>query len=241
MWLEAPGTALRRSGSITQFVLTFARGKIMTRRSGISISTIILCLLVTPVTYAQTTGIGGPYGEYDMAYQGSETLTLFVVPDGSGDTFDQATLPYGGTEDATITLLLLDGSYDPIANFPMEDIWLESRDAGLVPCPGGTTPDANTDAAGITTWSAPLRAGGYSQAIADVLVNGSRLEYASGLALSFNSPDINGDLKVDLTDMQLFAVDFFSSYDFRADFHRDGIVNLSDIPQMALAIGADCP
>ncbi len=213
----------------------------MARHFSISISVFILCLLVTPLTYAQTSGIGGPYGEYAMAYQGSETLTLFVVPDGSGDTFDQATLPYGGTEDATITLLLLDGNYNPVANFPSEDMWLESRDAGLIPCPGGTSADANTDAAGTTTWATPLHAGGHSQAITDVIVNGARLELAPGLELSFNSPDINGDLMVDLTDVQLFVLDFFSVFNFRSDFHRDGTVNLSDISHMALAIGAACP
>lgn len=213
----------------------------MARHFRISISVFLLCFLVTPVTYAQTSGIGGPYGEYDMAYQGPETLTLFVVPDGSGVTFDQATLPYGGTEDATITLLLLDGNYVPVASFPSEDMWLESRDAGLIPCVGGTTADANTDAAGTTTWAAPLHAGGHSQAIVDVIVNGSRLELAPGLELSFNSPDVNGDLKVDLTDVQLFVLDFYSGFNFRSDFHRDGILNLSDIPPMALAVGATCP
>jgi len=201
----------------------------------------LLCLLVTPVTYAQTTGIGGPYGEYDMAYQGPETLTLFVVPDGSGVTFDQATLPYGGTEDATITLLLLDGNYDPIASFPAEDMWLESEDDGLVPCVAGTIADANTDADGKAQWLEPLLSGGQSQALTVIKVNGMLLELTSGVHLCFNSPDINGDLRVDLTDMQLFAVDFFSSYDFRSDFHRDGIVNLSDLPPMALAIGVACP
>jgi len=180
----------------------------------------LLCLLVTPVTYAQTTGIGGPYGEYDMAYQGPETLTLFVVPDGSGVTFDQATLPYGGTE---------------------EDMWLESEDDGLVPCVAGTIADANTDADGKAQWLEPLLSGGQSQAITVIKVNGMLLELTSGVHLCFNSPDINGDLRVDLTDMQLFAVDFFSSYDFRSDFHRDGIVNLSDLPPMALAIGVACP
>ncbi len=213
----------------------------MIRHSCISLTTFIFCLLAMSVTYAEVTGVGGPYGEYSMAYQGPETLTLFVVPDGSGNTFDQAELPYGGTEDATISLLMLDGSYYPIPNYPLEDIWLESRDEGLIPCLGGTTPDTNTDAAGITTWSAPLHAGGFSQALLDVIVNGALLELAPGLALNFNSPDINGDLKVDLTDLQLFALDFYYSDDFRSDFHRDGIVNLSDVPQMARAIGAACP
>jgi hypothetical protein len=213
----------------------------MIRHSGISISTIILCLLVTPVSYAQTTGIGGPYGEYDMAYQGPETLTLFVVPDGSGDTFDQASLPYGGTADATITMTLMDASWMPVAAFPAEDMWLESEDDGLVQCVAGTIADANTDTDGKARWLEPLLAGGQSQALTVIKVNGMLLELTSGVHLCFNSPDINGDLRVDLTDMQLFAVDFFSSYDFRSDFHRDGIVNLSDIPPMALAIGVACP
>jgi len=213
----------------------------MARRSCTSISVFILCLLVTPVTYAQTTGIGGPYGEYDMAYQGPETLTLFVVPDGSGDTFDQASLPYGGTADATITMTLMDASWLPVAAFPAEDMWLESEDDGLVQCVAGTIADANTDTDGKARWHEPLLAGGQSQALTVIKVNGMLLELTSGVHLCFNSPDINGDLRVDLTDMQLFAVDFFSSYDFRSDFHRDGIVNLSDIPPMALAIGVACP
>ncbi|MCK9996649.1 MAG: hypothetical protein KAH56_10285 [Candidatus Krumholzibacteria bacterium] len=213
----------------------------MARRSCILLSTFLICLLVIPVTYAQTTGVGGPYGEYDMAYQGSETLTLFVVPDGSGDSFDQASLPFGGTEDATITVLLVDGGWLPIAYFPAEDIWLESEDNGLVPCMGGTIADANTGTDGRAQWREPPLGGGQSQALTVVMVNGMLLELTSGVRLSFNSPDINGDLMVDLTDLQLFAVDFFSSDDFRSDFHRDGIVNLSDLPPMALAIGANCP
>jgi len=213
----------------------------MARHSCTPISVFILCLLVTPVTYAQTTGIGGPYGEYDMAYQGPETLTLFVVPDGSGDIFDQASLPYGGTADATITMTLMDASWLPVAAFPAEDMWLESEDDGLVQCVAGTIADANTDTDGKARWLEPLLAGGQSQALTVIKINGMLLELTSGVRLSFNSPDINGDLRVDLTDMQLFAVDFFSSYDFRSDFHRDGIVNLSDIPPMALAIGVACP
>ena len=213
----------------------------MIRRSCIFLTVFLLCLLVIPAAYAESTGIGGPYGEYDMAYQGPETLTLLVVPDGSGNTFNQASLPFGGQADATITLLLKGADNDPIAHFPFEDMWLESRDAGLVPCRGGTTADANTDAAGITTWATPLHAGGHSQSLMDVIVNGSLLEMAPGLDLSFNSPDINGDLTVNLTDVQIFSGDFFDSDDFRSDFHRDGDVNISDLAVMARALGAGCP
>jgi len=214
----------------------------MIRRSCITLPAFLLCLFVIPVTSAQTTDLIGPYGEYDMAYQGPETLTLFVVPDGRGDSFDQAYLPFGGTEDATITLLLMDAYWVPIANYPAEDMWLESEDNGLVPCMGGTIADANTGADGRTQWLNPLLGGGHSQALTVVLVNGAQLEMTAGVHLSFNSPDINGDRTVNLTDVQLFTEDiYFSYYDFRSDFYRDGVVNLSDLGKMAEAIGANCP
>jgi hypothetical protein len=213
----------------------------MIRRACIFLTAFLLSLIVVPVTFAQTTGVGGPYGEYAMAYQGPETLTLFVVPDGSGDSFDQATLPIGGTEDATITVLIVDAGGVPIASFPAEDIWLESEDNGLIPCIGGTIADANTGADGTTQWLNPVLGGGHSQALTVVLVNGALLESTSGVRLSFNSPDINGDRTVNLSDVQLFSVDFFSGDNFRSDFYRDGIVNLSDLAMLAQTAGANCP
>jgi len=186
-------------------------------------------------------GIGGPYGEYSMAYQGSESLTLLVVPDGSGDSFAQAYLPYGGREDATITLTLRDANWVPVANFPREDIWLESQDGGLVPCLGGSIADANTDSQGMTRWTEPPRAGGHSESLTEVRVNGATLELTTGVKLGFNSPDINGDRAVNLTDVQIFSYDFFAGYDFRSDFHRDGVVNLSDLAEMSNALSTTCP
>ena len=199
----------------------------------------LICLVVVFVTDAQA-GIGQPYGEYSMAYQGSETLTLYVIPNGSGDTFDQAFLPYGGREDATITLFLKDAADQPIAFFPSEDMWLEPQDGELTVCPGGSIADSNTDALGMTQWQNPMLAGGHSEALTFVVVNGSTLP-ANGLPLSFNSPDINGDLIVNLTDVQIFTIDIYGQYDFRSDFHRDGFINISDLAELSYAIGANCP
>lgn len=208
----------------------------------VSIASCIACCIACLVVAAGArAGIGLPQGEYHLAYQGPETLTLQVVPDGSGGTLDQAFLPWGALADATLTVTLWDYDNNPIANFPREDIWLVSSDGGLVSCPGGTVADADTDAAGTTRWLAPPRAGGHSQALTVVLVNGGPIELTSGVALSYNSPDINGDLAVNLTDVQLFTADFFLGYDFRSDFHRDGTVNLSDLSVMARALGAACP
>jgi len=62
-----------------------------------------------------------------------------------------------------------------------------------------------------------------------------------GGGLYFNSPDISGDLRIDLSDVGLFAGDFHGSYAYRSDFNWDGAVNLSDIGFMAGGMGESCP
>ena len=213
----------------------------LTQRLLATVLTIGGVLVLGTGVQADTPGVGGPYGEYWMEYTGPETLTLLVVPDGSGETFDQAFLPYGGRADATITLVLRDGNGDPIPNFPREDVWLISEDDGLVACVGGAIPDTDTDQQGMTRWSAPLRAGGHSEGRADVRVNGAPIELSAPVLLGFNSPDINGDLVVNLSDVQLFTVDFYYADTFRSDFYRDGVVNLSDLAALSHAFGAACP
>lgn len=203
-------------------------------------TTFFFSLMLLPVGIVQA-DIGGPYGEYHMAYPGGETLTLMVRPDGGGRSFDEAFLPWGETADATITLELRNANWDPIPNFPREDMWLVSYDDGLVSCVGGTIADADTDAFGITHWQNPLFGGGYSEALTIVLVNGAPPESTNGVHLSYNSPDINGDLVVNLTDVALFAVDFFGAYNFRSDLFRDGIINLQDLGTFAQAYGTVCP
>jgi len=181
------------------------------------------------------------YSTAFTAYTGPGVPSLMVLPDGTGNPFTEARDPAGNTVDVTITLNLMDGAPSPIVNFPHEDLWLESSDGGLVPCLGGTCADENTDGNGMTWWTAPLRAGGYSQSPILVMVNGSALVSNSGLLLNTNSPDINGDLAVQLSDVGFFAGDFYSVYNFRSDFNGDGILNLSDVGILAEGFGARCP
>jgi hypothetical protein len=197
-------------------------------------------LILLPATFVQA-GIGGPYGDYYLAYTGPEALTLLVRPDGAGRSFDAAFLPGGATADATLTLELRNANWEPVPNFPREDVWLEAVDDGLVPCLGGTIADADTDALGITHWQNPLCAGGVSQGPTIVLVNGALIELTSPVALGFNSPDLNGDLVVNLTDLALFAGDYFGPYAFRSDLYRDTQINLHDLAVFAPAFGASCP
>ena len=71
------------------------------------------------------------------------------------------------------------------------------------------------------------------------MINGDPL--AGTLGVLYNSPDIDGNGVVNLTDAQLITVDYFvGGYDFRSDLLYDSIVNNDDISIMAAAIGASC-
>jgi hypothetical protein len=177
---------------------------------------------------------------YNMAYSGSEVLSLMVVPDGSGPDFTEAKTA-NSTEDATITLEFLDALGTPVAGYPAEDMWLESEDGGMSLCAGGTVADGATDTNGRTTFSQPPRAGGWSSTDTWVLVNGSTVFTYPPVTLNFNSPDITGDRAVNLSDVQAFAGDFYGSYHYRSDLAFDGVVNLSDIVPLSQAMGANCP
>ncbi len=175
-----------------------------------------------------------------LAYSGPETLTLMILPSGSGPYFTQARTPDGALADATITLELLDLLYQPIADFPREDIWLKAEDGGMYFCiPFGLWPDSDTDQAGLTTWFQRPRGGGHSEGPFVVFVNGNPLT-TPPLPLAMNSPDINASGTVNLTDVQFFTMDIYGDYNFRSDLHRDGVVNLSDLVPLADSIGHHC-
>ena len=182
----------------------------------------------------------------EWAYEGSETLSLMNLPNGQGFGFDHAFPPGDPVSgpadavDATVTLTVIDGLMNPVANFPFEDLWLESQDGGMAFCPGGTVADQDTDAQGRTYFRSPLFAGGSSTTVIGVRVNGDWLG-GRELPLWVNSPDLNGDLRVDLLDIGAFATGFFGSYVYRIDFNFDGVINLGDVRYLALGIGAQCP
>jgi hypothetical protein len=172
------------------------------------------------------------------------TPTMYNLPNGLGTTFANARST-GGVVNATITLTVLDGGGVPVANFSANDMWLEKEvvasTGNFAACTGGTTADLNTNASGVTTWAAPLRAGGWSTSKTLVVINGAALTSNTGLILQHNSADINGDGNANLSDIPLFVADFYGAYSFRSDLLFDGIVNLSDIPRVASGVGAVCP
>lgn len=169
-------------------------------------------------------------------------VTLRVVPDGSGAPLTAARGPAGEAVDATIHLQFHDALGYPIVGFPPEDMWLGSIDGGLAVCVLGSIADHATDTQGRTTWTQPLRAGGWSAAGCQVYLNAWELTWPAGLNLRFVSPDIDGSLRVDLTDVAMFAADYFAFGNvLRSDLNGDGVVNLGDLGLMAPAIGRHCP
>lgn len=175
-----------------------------------------------------------------LEFQGVETVSLFVAPDGGGRPFTQAMTGDGYTVNATVHLQIFNYNGQPIVDYPAEDMWLEPAEEGLTACALGTCADGPTDASGHTAWVSSPRAGGSSESPCMVVVNGDFL-LGSMLNLHFNSSDLNGDLTVDLADVGLFAGDFFSYYHYRADFHFDGVINLADLALLAQTLSADCP
>lgn len=213
----------------------------------ITASILLACLLGSSVLADEPTTIPEIWVEHTIATEGP--VSLFNVPDGSGAPFSAAFGPGGAVVDATITMTLYDGppgSGQTVAHFPYEDMWLES-DGGLLGfCPGGSCADAHTDVNGVTTWSTALNLGGRSNPDLGgqiyILINGAVPEGEGLVAdLRMNSPDINGDLEVNLSDIPPFAEDFYGPYAYRSDFVWDGVVNLSDLAELAKAMATACP
>lgn len=61
------------------------------------------------------------------------------------------------------------------------------------------------------------------------------------MAVSFNSPDINGDLMINLSDTVLLMQDMNGSYNYRSDFNYDAQITAADVSILVAALGAHCP
>lgn len=208
---------------------------------------LVLAVLLCSVQLALAT-IPWPYVESIVQNSNVET-SLFVLPDGSGPPLTEAQRADGVMVDGTITLVLIDEYGAPIAQFPHEDIWLETECDTQVPCPGGFSPDGPSANDGTVIFSTSQAGGGWTDGLTYVYVNGMRaldpfdLPYNTEhppLPLHFNSADINGDGIVDLADLGLFATDYFGDYNYRSDFHWDGYLNLNDVGKMAEGYAREC-
>ena len=182
----------------------------------------------------------------------TEPVCLLVVPDGSGPDFTEARTMEGQVVDATITvqIWLVDetGWLHPLQGFWDWYLTLQVPGAQTVGCEQDhlMIADADTDAEGWTTFSQAPRAGGWSQDMLEIYVVGDPASAMGSdippLPIWFNSPDLNGDLAIDLTDAILFAQDLAAAdAPLRSDLVWDGAIDLSDITVFTQHLGAQCP
>lgn len=158
--------------------------------------------------------------------------TLLITPAGNGNTI--------GGIGATITVTVVDGTGTPIAGYPFQDIYVDdSGTAEISLCQGGSVADFNTNAAGVTTISGGVSGGGWTQNGLQVYLAGVAI--GSALGINANSPDITGDLVVNLGDVGQFAIDFTGGYAFRSDLQFDGVINLGDLGKLAINNSEVCP
>jgi len=157
---------------------------------------------------------------------------VFVCPYGDGETLAEA--------GATITVQVIDDQGFPAPGMPPGDLWLLGCDdlwtTLCAPFYSSIDADATTDANGMTTISGAIRGGGSGSGLW-VVVGGS---IATGewfpcgdpicLPITVVSPDINGDLLVDLVDFSLFAGGWPPlPYDPALDFDGDSAIDLIDL------------
>jgi len=173
-----------------------------------------------------------------------EPVSLALRPDGNGQPFTAAYAWWGALTDASITVYCVDGYMDPIPDYPAEDIWLEWYGGTVVFCVGGNIADGPSDANGMTSFTASPRAGGYGDTEGghglQVVMNGTPLMQPP-FAIAANSPDLTGDLVVDIADVAKFTQLWFSDYDYRIDFYWDGIINIADVALFVQGLGSACP
>jgi len=171
-------------------------------------------------------------------------VSIWILPDGSGLPLDQAQGPGGVTVSMSIQVLLFTPDGNPHSGIEPHEVWIEDLLGEVSLCLPGWHPDVWNQAEGEFFFTGSP-AGGGSRAHADnnnpfrvMVCNGPLWDPVYNLAV--NSPDINGDLQVNLVDLSLFGQDFHGVYAYRSDFVWDGQVNLLDLAVLGGALGLEC-
>jgi len=207
----------------------------------------MLLFLTVCSPWAQPAGAGIPY-EFWAAPQLTTTdpVSVCTQPDGAGFPLHNCMLFPGTWTDATIHVTMRNFNYDLVPDLPAEDIWLGPHGpTDLVFCANGSIADGPTDEQGRTSFSGPFSGGGHLDPAEETRLHirsilGDYCVDCPPLDIFVNSPDINADHNVDLTDVVLFAQDYYGGYDYRSDFWWDGYLNLSDLVLLVQALGASC-
>jgi len=169
--------------------------------------------------------------------------SLWILPDGQGPALTDAMALGGSPVDMAILVTLVDPSGNIMTSFDLDEVWLHDPAGDVAFCGGSHPASALADPPGVYAFTAAPTGGGHHAVGSDALqlrVCNLPLFFSPSEHLGLNSPDIDGDLVVNLTDVSLFATDFFGTYAYRSDFVWDGVINLSDVSILAQGMGASC-
>jgi hypothetical protein len=185
-----------------------------------------LLLLAPAVVDARDSGL--PFG-----FASADPGAAYIAPGG--------TAPSLGEQGVVVHVTIYDAPVggSPVAVFPFQDMWLsDPGDGSIALCPGGSVADLNTNGDGQTTISGVISGGGQAANGTMLWVNGE--PHGELLPVLLNSPDINGDLVVNVNDFSAFGADYYTSA-FRSDFNHDGTVGLGDFAIFGQHYGEACP
>jgi hypothetical protein len=211
----------------------------------------ILCLVAISLLVMNGTASAGiidpcvSYWQLILAAPAPATgyCPLFACPQGDTDSFL--------TQGWSITVCVLDINGAPIPNVPAQDFWLidcdPSNDAFLCGGSASSGADSLTNSAGMTTMTnGSIAAGGCGYGMALVVQGFTVLDSVTNCATEFCcpialvSPDLNGDLLVDVVDLSLFAFEFppnTPSFPNCADYNQDNLVDVVDLSLFAFHFG----
>jgi len=217
------------------------------RLLGISLMSLIPAVFATSPVFAVAVAVICAQ-ECDV----EEPVSILIAPDGSGMRFEEARDFEGNLVDATIRVQVMGydehGPLGVIYQYPAEDIWLQAAEDYSHGCgtPYVTIADGPTDEEGWTTFSQAPRGGGWTRGEMRVVIGGESSSSSPydipALPLAFNSPDIDANGRVNLTDIAIFCADMEASdTPYRSDLVWDGVIDISDIAVFTSFVGATCP
>jgi hypothetical protein len=124
---------------------------------------------------------------------------------------------------------------------PAADFWIVGLNGPYTLCGSfqSSAADWPTDADGRTTISGSIAAGGFFENDVHVMAAGWPVQAApechSPLPLVLVSPDMSGDLVVDIIDLAMFAVSCPpNAHAEEADMNADGVVDIVDLALFAM-------
>jgi hypothetical protein len=208
----------------------------------------VVCLLVVAslivVNSTANAGIIDPCRSYWQLHASVTPCPYFACPAGDTPSF----LAFGWW----VQICVLDVDGLGIENVPPGDLWFLDcdplADLNLCGVSASSFADSLTNAAGMTSMSnGSLSAGGCVDGLALVIQGFTVLDSATTCTSDFccpiwvRSPDITGDLLVDLSDLALFGICFAAATvppaDPCCDFNLDNLIDLSDLALFAFHFG----